>query len=133
MARRLHNRSTMLARCLQAILGSLLLLVSITFFVRPMIRNVPMDFAQFYFAGELVAKGQVSEIHNRDAYLSLSAALKAQGEKVSIAHYFNRPAFAAFFCYPLSWFSYRTTCNILVALNVLWMVLAVWKLPIWMN
>jgi alpha-1,2-mannosyltransferase len=123
----------MLLRNFVVSIGLLLAVVMQYFLVIPMVRAVPIDYAQFYFAGQLVAKGQVSQIYDTTAYEPLADAVRAEGRKVSIAHYFNRPAFAALLCYPLSFVSYQTGSNILVGLNFLLWAFLVWKLPIWLG
>ena len=95
-------------------------------------RYFPPDFMQFYFAGRLAAEGRMGEIHRKATYEPMTAELAAQGERNRLAP-FNRPAFAAFFCIPLSWFPYRTALTLATLVNVCLIGFLVWKLPVWFS
>jgi hypothetical protein len=90
----------------------------------------PPDLMQFYFAGQLAASGRVAGLYQRQAYKPLIAHMRAQGERVG-AYPFNRPAFAAFLCIPLTWVPYRTALLLTALGNIVLLALLVWKLPAW--
>ncbi len=102
-------------------------------YLRPMVRGTPIDFAQFYFAGQLVADGKVGQIYDAEAYAPLAARVRAEQGKVSICHYFNRPAFAALLCWPLALFSFGAGVKFMVGINLLLWGLLAWKLPVWLG
>ena len=53
-------------------------------FFRPMEKARSHDFMQFYFAGKLVATGQIGKLYHAPAYEPLAAAaMRAQGERLS--------------------------------------------------
>jgi hypothetical protein len=102
-------------------------------YLRPMVRATPIDYAQFYFAGQLVADGKVGQIYDVDAYAPLAAKVRAEQGKVSICHYFNRPAFAALLCWPLALLSFAAGVKLTVGINLLLWGLLAWKLPVWLG
>ena len=119
-----------LRKVVQGFLWGLAILIA-GLFLSPVRKIPPADFMQFYFAGRLVVSGQASEIYNRAAYEPLVAELRAQGESIPPYPYLNRPAFYAYFCAPLGLVSYRTGLVATFVLNVLLLIVLVWKLPIW--
>ncbi|MEP6960971.1 MAG: glycosyltransferase family 87 protein [Acidobacteriota bacterium] len=100
-------------------------------FLKPLIAQPTFDFAQYYFAGQLVADGKIAQIYDREAYRPLIAAVELPVDKRS--KYYNRPAAWALLCWPLSFFSYETAGRLFIALNfVLWGAL-IWNLPLWLK
>jgi hypothetical protein len=95
--------------------------------------NIPPDFVQFYFGGKLAASGQIRQIYDRSAYQPLVMQLHEEGEHDHPygAHYFNRPAFAAYLYVPFTLFSYRTASMLAVSCNFVLLGFLVWKLPLW--
>jgi hypothetical protein len=110
----------------------LLLLVGASLFhhVR---QNGQHDFMPFYFAGKLVAAGQVAHIYDKPVYQPLIAQLRNEGERMSPydANYFIRPAFEAFFYIPFAWFSYSRASAIALTANFGMLAILVYELPIW--
>ena len=101
--------------------------------IRIAYRSGPSDFMQFYFAGKLVARGQIAQLYNGRAYEPLVEEVGAQGETTLFtnAYRFNRPAFSAFLYFPLSFFSYRTAVALGIAANVVLLAVLIWKIPVW--
>lgn len=97
------------------------------------LRRLPVwDFPQFYFAGELVRSGRISELYNRAAYQPLIAELRGVDERAARqSTYFNRPAFEAPLFVPLALFPYRTASFLMIAINLLLVGVLVWKLTVW--
>jgi hypothetical protein len=102
-------------------------------FLRPAVSRPAIDFAQFYFAGQLVAAGKVEQIYQRQQYVPLVAALETQDFREANPYYFNRPAFAAPFYWPYSFLSYWTGAKVFLALNFALWGLLIWKLPLWLG
>lgn len=126
------SRTQVAARIMQVLVWSLAGLLVVTA-IRLAYRSGPSDFMQFYFAGKLVARGQTAQLYNESAYEPLVEEVRAQGETTLFtnAYRFNRPAFSAFFYVPLSFFSYRATVAVGMALNVALLGVLVWKIPVW--
>jgi len=113
---------------------SLVILIA-ALLLSPLRSKHPHDFMLMYFAGRLADSGQISQLYSKPAYQPLIAELRATGEPMSTidAHYFLRPAFAAFFFAPFSRLPYPAASWLWTGLNlVVWGVL-VWKLPIWFS
>jgi len=102
-------------------------------YLRPMLMATPIDYAQFHFAGKLVAEGKVSQIYDRAAYAPLEAVVRAEHGKLSLCHFFNRPAYGALLWWPLSFFSYKGGMILMTELNLLLWAFLVWKLPVWLD
>jgi hypothetical protein len=91
----------------------------------------PPDLAQFYFAGQLIAAGQSSEIYNQDAYAPLVEALAATGKPISRFHFYNRPAFGALPWAAISALPYAAVEKLVVFANLFGILFLTWKLPNW--
>jgi hypothetical protein len=102
-------------------------------FLRPAVTRPAIDFAQFYFAGQLVSQGNAAQIYQRDAYLPLVAAVQGEDFRYQNPYYFNRPAFAAPFYVPYTLVSYTVGSRIFLALNCLLWALMIWKMPQWLG
>jgi hypothetical protein len=130
-----HERppDTLLARRFFRVLAWAVALLMAGLFLSPVRHLLPQDFMQFYFAGRLVVSGQASQLHNRAVYEPLVSEMRAQGETIIPYHYFNRPAYYAYFCAPLALFSYRTGMVLTLLLNAALLAFLVWKLPVWFH
>ncbi len=102
-------------------------------FLRPAVTRPAIDFAQFYFAGELVVQGKAAQIYDKEAYVPLVAAVQGEDFRAQNPYYYNRPAFAAPLYVPYSFLSYTTGSKVFLAVNFLLWALLIWKLPQWLG
>ncbi len=97
--------------------------------LRPVISKPAVDFAQFYFAGELIAEGNLDKLYDTQTYQPLVEEVQATGQELRPFVYFNRPAFAAPVLGLLA-ASYTTGATTFLLLNFAAWAFLIWKLPI---
>ncbi len=90
------------------------------------------DFMQFYFAGQLAARGQIAQLYNRAAYEPLAREVDLPPDRLGV-YPILRPAFVAYFCIPLTWFPYRTALMLVTLGNLALCGVLAWKLPAWFS
>jgi hypothetical protein len=95
-------------------------------------RYFPPDFMQFYFAGQLAADGRVAQLYNQAAHEPLVRGVGLRPEQVG-RYPIIRPAFVAYLCIPLTWFSYRTALLLVTLGNLALLGVLAWKLPAWFS
>jgi len=101
--------------------------------IRPVLGKPAVDFAQFYFAGELISEGKLAQIYQPEVYKPLVERVAATGEELRPFVYFNRPAFSAPLYWAYSLLPYVASSRVFLGLNFAVWGFLIWKLPIWLG
>ena len=77
------NASSTIRRLLSALLA-LLVLIVLGFSAQLAVSRGGLDFVQFYFAGQLVARGEIASIRDPEIYTPMIAELSAEDDRIAI-------------------------------------------------